>query len=119
MSSVLKRVIFWDFPRASWQYDVIVVGILAFIFLTPREVFRDQPKAQSIVLLPNDSPGEEVFYLEPKLLTDIPEADRFQQAARMLQNRHGKKLQLARVTPIYDIENKEIRGFMAYTKLVK
>ena len=119
MTSVLKRVIFWDFPRASWQYDVIVVAILAFIFLTPREVFRDQPKAQSIVLLPNDAPGEENFYLEPKLLIDVPEADRFQHAARMLEKRHGKKLQLGRLTPIYDTENKEIKGFMAYTKLVK
>lgn len=118
MTSVLKRVIFWDFPRASWQYDVIVVAILAFIFLMPRELFRDQPKAQSIVLLPTDSPGVEVFYLEPKLLIETIEAERFQKAARMLEKRDGKKLQLYRLTPIYDTE-KDIKGFMAYTKLVK
>jgi len=114
----LKRVIFWDFPRASWQYDVIVVVILAFIFLTPREIFRDQPKAQSIVLLPNDTAGVEVFYLEPKLLLETIEAERFQKAARMLERRDGKKLQLYRLTPIFDSE-KDIKGFMAYTKLVK
>ena len=118
MTSVLKRVIFWEFPRASWQYDVIVVVILAFIFLTPRELFRDQPKAQSIVLLPTDSPGVEVFYLEPKLLIETIEAERFQKAAQMLEKRDGKKLQLYRLTPIYDTE-KDIKGFMAYTKLVK
>ena len=118
MTSVLKRVIFWDFPRASWQYDVIVVVILAFIFLTPRELFRDQPKAQSIVLLPTDSPGVEVFYLEPKLLVETIEAERFQKAAQLLEKRDGKKLQLYRLTPIYDTE-KDIKGFMAYTKLVK
>ena len=28
----LGRLIFWEFPRASWQYDVIVALILAFIF---------------------------------------------------------------------------------------
>lgn len=118
MTSALKRVIFWDFPRASWQYDVIVVVILAFIFLTPREIFRDQPKAQSIVLLPNDAPGVEVFYLEPKLLIETTEAERFQKAYQMLERKDGKKLQLYRLTPIYDTE-KEIKGFMAYTKLVK
>ena len=118
MTSVLKRVIFWDFPRASWQYDVIVVLILVFIFLTPREIFRDQPKAQSIVLLPDDTPGVERFYLEPKLLMDTPEKDRFQQAARMLERRDGKKLQLYKLTPIFDSEQ-EIKGFMAYTKLMK
>jgi hypothetical protein len=118
VTSILKRFIFWDFPRASWQYDIIVVLILAFIFLTPREVFRDQPKAQSIVLLPNDSAGVEVFYLEPKLLMEIAEGERFQKAAQMLQKRDGKKLELYRLTPIYDSE-KDIKGFMAYTKLVK
>jgi hypothetical protein len=114
----LKRVIFWDFPRASWQYDVIVLAILAFIFLTPRELFRDQPKAQSIVLLPNETPGVEVFYLEPKLLLETIESERFQRAAQMLERRDGKKLQLYRLTPIYDTE-KDITGFMAYTKLAK
>ena len=39
---MLKRFILWDYPRASWQYDVMVGIILAFIFLTPREWFRDQ-----------------------------------------------------------------------------
>lgn len=118
MSSAIKRVIFWDFPRASWQYDVIVIAILAFIFLTPREIFRDQPKAQSIVLLPNETPGVEVFYLEPKLLIDSTESERFQKASQMLERKDGKKLQLYRLTPIFDSE-KEIKGFMAYTKLVK
>ena len=116
MTSVLKRVIFWDFPRASWQYDVIVVVILAFIFLTPRELFRDQPKAQSIVLLPYDSPGVEVCYLGPKLLIEIEEGEWFQKAALMLAKRDGKKLELYRLTPIFDSE-KDIKGFMAYTKL--
>src|SRR5438309_1891400 len=41
---MLKRFILWDFPRASWQYDLIVALILAFIFLTPRDLFRDQPR---------------------------------------------------------------------------
>ncbi|MFN0101758.1 MAG: hypothetical protein ACKV2U_06660 [Bryobacteraceae bacterium] len=114
----MKRVIFWDFPRASWQYDVIVVAILAFIFLTPREIFRDQPKAQSIVMLPNDTPGVEVFYLEPKLLIETAEGERFQKVSQLLLRRDGKKLQLYRLTPIYDSE-KDIKGFLAYTKLIK
>lgn len=118
MISAIKRVIFWDFPRASWQYDVIVVAILAFIFLTPREFFRDQPKAQSIVLVQTDTPGVEVFYLEPKLLLGITESERFQQVSHMLERRDGKKLQLYKLTPMQD-EEKEITGFMAYTRLVK
>ena len=51
----VKRFIFWDYPRAGWQYDIMVGLILAFIFLTPRDWFRDQPKASSVVMLPSES----------------------------------------------------------------
>lgn len=118
MSTAIKRIIFWDFPRASWQYDVVVALILIFIFFTPREFFRDQPKAQSIVLLPNEAPGQEVFYLEPKLLLETPEDARFQRAAALLERRDGKRRSLYRLTPIYDAE-KDLNGFMAYTRVAK
>ena len=34
--NALKRFILWEYPRASWQYDVIVGAILLFIFVTPQ-----------------------------------------------------------------------------------
>jgi hypothetical protein len=39
----LIRSAFWSYERGSWQYDVILAVILAFIFLTPRAWFRDRP----------------------------------------------------------------------------
>lgn len=52
---MLKRFVLWDYARASWQYDVMVGIILAFIFLVPREWFRDRPRipqASIITMLP-------------------------------------------------------------------
>ena len=72
---MLKRFILWDFPRASWQYDVMVGIILAFIFLTPRDWFRDQPRipnASSIAMLPSEN-GSLVFFVDRELLDRIPE----------------------------------------------
>jgi len=43
---VAARSVFWVYERGSWQYDIIVVVILAFIFLTPRPVFNDRPTLQ-------------------------------------------------------------------------
>jgi hypothetical protein len=43
---VIKRAIFWSYERGSWQYDVICVLILAFIFLTPTRWFHDRPRLQ-------------------------------------------------------------------------
>ena len=43
---VVTRSIFWSYERGSWQYDVIVIAILAFIFLSPRAWFNDRPTLQ-------------------------------------------------------------------------
>jgi hypothetical protein len=43
---VVVRSIFWSYERGSWQYDVIVIAILAFIFLSPRSWFNDRPTLQ-------------------------------------------------------------------------
>lgn len=112
--SGVKRFVFWNYPRAGWQYDVMVGLILLFIFLTPREWFRDQPKASSIVMLPA-SQGEQAFWIEPALLNGVPEAQRPAQAEALLHARTQKRQQVLRIEPIFDSED-EIKGFMAYTK---
>ncbi|MFZ0964039.1 MAG: hypothetical protein WAO35_24500 [Terriglobia bacterium] len=43
---VVTRSIFWAYERGSWQYDLIVAAILAFIFLSPRAWFNDRPTLQ-------------------------------------------------------------------------
>jgi hypothetical protein len=35
----LKRIFFWRYSRTTWQYDVLCVLILVFIFLTPKSWF--------------------------------------------------------------------------------
>jgi hypothetical protein len=111
----LKRFILWDYPRAGWQYDVIVAVILVFIFATPREWFRDQPKASNIVLLPaGHGSSQNVFWIEPELLAGVQDAARTQKAADLLQTKTGKKQPVARLEPIFDAEQ-EIKGYMAFT----
>jgi hypothetical protein len=36
-----KKAAFWTYPRTSWQWDVLCVLILVFIFLTPRGWFEN------------------------------------------------------------------------------
>jgi hypothetical protein len=38
---MLWNVFFWTFERATWQYDVMVIAILGFVWLTPPEWIRD------------------------------------------------------------------------------
>lgn len=43
---ILANVFFWAYKRGSKPYDLIVILILAFIFLTPRAWFQDRPTLQ-------------------------------------------------------------------------
>jgi hypothetical protein len=112
--SGFKRFVLWDYPRASWQYDVIVGLIVAFIFLTPRAFFQDQPRAASIVRLPQEQ-GLNVFWVEPDLLNSVPEAQRGAALEQMLRKRFGKRETVLQLKPISENEQ-DVKGYMAYTK---
>jgi hypothetical protein len=63
----IKSYILWTHPRGGFHYDVMVTVILAFIFLTPRSVFKDSPNYRpphpnEIVVKP-DGPGAFVYEL--------------------------------------------------------
>ena len=89
----LKRFFLWDYPRGVWQYDVICGIITLFIFLSPRQWFRDQPRipqASQITSLP-PAQGESVFWIEPELLSSFPEAERFDRLSQVLTARTGQQ----------------------------
>ena len=114
----VKRFVLWDYARATWQYDVMVAIILAFIFLTPREWFRDQPRiprASNIAMLPGEN-GSEMYLIDPELLSGIPENQRMERLSGILKSRTGKNQTILRVQPIYDDSEKELKGYMAFTK---
>ena len=39
----ILRTVFWAYERGTRQYDLLVLAILAFIFLSPRGWFNDRP----------------------------------------------------------------------------
>ena len=112
--SAIKRFLLWDWGRATWQYDIMVAAILAFIFLTPKDFFRDSPRGSDIVRLPAQG-GAQVFLLEPQLLGSTPEGQRSAQAGQVLRARFGVRGGVSRLEPIFGNEG-ELRGFMAFVK---
>jgi hypothetical protein len=105
----LGRLIFWDFKRASWQYDVVVAAILAFIFLTPRDFFNDQPRAASIVMLPS----HQGYLLEAGLLDAVPAQRRAEVATELVRKRFKTADKVQRVEAVYDED--VLTGYMAFT----
>ena len=109
-----RRLIFWDFSRGSWQYDVVVGLILLFIFATPRSWFHDQPKPSSLVFL-SSAHGAEQIFIAADLLPSVATAELSPRAEKLIYARTGKRRHITRVEPIRDSEDHEIKGFVAYT----
>lgn len=42
---ILRKIWYWSYARETWQYDVMCVAILGFIFLVPARIF-DDPEAR-------------------------------------------------------------------------
>jgi hypothetical protein len=62
LQNTLRRIFFWTYPRTSWQWDVLCVLILVFIFLTPKSWFENTAfqrthAAQTTVVLSADVIG--------------------------------------------------------------
>ncbi len=107
---MLKRLIFWDFPRASWPYDLVVGLILIFIFATPRAFFHDQPKAAPVILI-----GSNEVFIANELLEGVAPKNRAEVASELIRKRIGKNWHVARLEALRDEHEEEVRGFLAYT----
>src|SRR6185295_4098855 len=54
ISDTAKKIAFWNYSRTSWQWDVLCVLILAFIFLTPKSWFVSPPPIHTTVIRASD-----------------------------------------------------------------
>ncbi len=72
------RAVFWTYRRGSWQYDVLVVLILAFIFFTPRSWLGDRPASPT----QNANPGSNLASSPA-----APEAVLYRVDAELLESR--------------------------------
>ena len=82
LSTSAKRVFFWTYPRTSWQWDVLCVLILVFIFLTPKSwfentAFQRSHAAQTTIIMPAEVAGTQL------------DKGEIEQRARQLSGRGG------------------------------
>ncbi|MFY9574565.1 MAG: hypothetical protein WAV20_24455 [Blastocatellia bacterium] len=56
----LKKTLFWSYERGSWQYDLMCVLILAFIFFAPNNVFDSRRVSRPLIVR-----SEEIGEIDP------------------------------------------------------
>lgn len=103
----LANVIFWAYERGSRPYDLFVILILAFIFLTPRTWFDDRPtlqltelrKHQGIVEVTRSAQGGS--YLVDARLVQSKEPQKLEEAVSdILKPRVQKPFTIKSVEPV-------------------
>jgi hypothetical protein len=108
--------VFWAYERGSWPYDVMVLAILAFVLLTPRSWFHDQPQANSfkdsgVRLISQDAAGQTRTYrvdaklLDPKQREAKPtpelERETHDILSRNVDDLRGQRFQVLRITAVH------------------
>ncbi len=113
----VRPLILWEYRRGSWQYDVLAVAILLFIFATPRDFFKDQPRPPSVQQIEelSDHPETLVFWVEPFVIDETPKDEVDGKLVTLLHQRTGKNLRVTDIRPSTDSEG-EIRAYLVYAR---
>ena len=113
----VRPAILWSYRRGSWQYDVIVAGILAFIFLTPRSLYNDQPRPPSVQQIEalQDDNGTLVFWVDTDALANTPSEEVNGKLQSLLRQRTGRSLQVIETRPTADAEG-AVRAYLVYAR---
>jgi hypothetical protein len=97
ISETAKKAVFWTYPRTSWQWDVLCVLILVFIFLTPKgwfenSAFQRTHMGQTTIVMKADVVGSQLDRAElERRVRQLPGRSGAQvSAVRELQDGSGK-----------------------------
>ncbi len=102
----LKGLLLWNYDRGSWQYDLMVVLILAFVFLIPARYFHDRPVfnpnlMQDVVQMGAEADGTQYYRVSADLLS-LHDNDPRQAAEAVFSDNIDHPFEITRIEPVKD-----------------
>jgi len=94
--TTLKKIFFWNYARNTWQWDLLCVVILIFIFLTPKSWFSSGERAQSMV---HPSAVARTLVLSPEVVGSEGDKQRIEQQVKSLTGRTDVEVLAIRKIP--------------------
>jgi hypothetical protein len=82
--TTLKKIFFWNYARNTWQWDVLCVICLIFIFLTPKSWLSsgERPQAKE-----HQSAVVQTLVLAPEVVVNESDTGQIEQRVRALTGR--------------------------------
>jgi hypothetical protein len=102
---VLRKLFFWNYARNTWQWDVLCVVILIFIFLTPKSWFENSERRSSQM---HQNPTASTVLVGPELVENAQDKGQIEQAVRTFTGRND--VQVLNVRKVVDKDGKT-RGY--------
>ncbi|HEX5888667.1 MAG TPA: hypothetical protein VFY61_08190 [Pyrinomonadaceae bacterium] len=82
--STLKKIFFWNYARNTWQWDLLCVVILIFIFLTPKSWFASSERVLNTL---HQSPVAKTLVLSPEVVGNEADKGQIEQHVKALTGR--------------------------------
>jgi hypothetical protein len=118
MFKLIRNYIFWAYERGSFHYDVMVTGILVFMFVSPHFInFRDRPvetvalHASEVLVREAGSSGGSSRFIYQVRADDMSgattDSERRSAILRVIEPISGE-VSLERYEPVRDVQGKVI-----------
>lgn len=101
MFSVLRKLFFWNYARNTWQWDVLCVVILIFIFLTPKSWFENSERRG---FLAHQNSIASTMLVGPELIENAEDRAHVEQVVRASTGRND--VQILNVRRVVDKDGK-------------
>jgi len=102
--TTLKKIFFWNYARNTWQWDILCVVILIFIFLTPKSWLGNGERAG---LLPHQNPAAATLVLSPEVVANESDKAQLEQRVKALTGRPDAEI--IAVRKVVDQEGRTLR----------
>jgi hypothetical protein len=84
MLNALRKLFFWDYARNTWQWDMLCVVILIFIFLTPKSWFENSERRS---LPAHQNLAASTMLVRPQVVENAKDREQLEQRLREFTGR--------------------------------
>jgi len=96
LTATLKKIFFWNYARNTWQWDLLCLVILIFIFLTPKSWFDGSERPRNTL--------HQTVILSPEVVSSEADKGQIEQRVRAVTGR--SKVEVLAVRKVVDAQGR-------------